>query len=158
MSLFHIESWRFSKGCFCAGLWGRWVWRSPLKVIAQFTTALWVSWVWAPLVFSDMFWGLIFQVLVLKVRVPAVGYEPFAPQGEAPDFEFWLWVATPGVGFVASLSLICPMWRVALPVFRFFSEKIFSYIAIDSVYLWESYVTILNQNLSTPSLPRFFPL
>ena len=33
---------------------------------------------------SQMFLGLVSQLLVLKVGVPDVGYEPFAPQGEAP--------------------------------------------------------------------------
>lgn len=36
----------------------------------------------------QMFWGLLFQVLVLKPGVPNVGYKPFAPQGEALGFEF----------------------------------------------------------------------
>lgn len=29
-------------------------------------------------------WGRLFQVQVLKIRVPDVGFKPFAPQGEAP--------------------------------------------------------------------------
>lgn len=37
---------------------------------------------------SQTFWGLIFQVPVLKDGVPDVGYEPFVPQGEALGFEF----------------------------------------------------------------------
>lgn len=37
---------------------------------------------------SQTFWGLIFQVPILKDGVPDVGYEPFVPQGEALGFEF----------------------------------------------------------------------
>lgn len=55
-------------------------------------------------------WGRLFQVQVLKIRVPDVGFKPFAPQGEAPGFVFphdggW-W---PQVEFIMSLypSLSC---------------------------------------------------
>ena len=37
---------------------------------------------------SQMFRELVSQVLVLKPGVPNVGYEPFAPQGEALGFKF----------------------------------------------------------------------
>jgi len=37
---------------------------------------------------SQMFWGLIFQMLVLKGGVPDVGYKPFTPWEEALGFEF----------------------------------------------------------------------
>ena len=37
---------------------------------------------------SQVFYGLISQVLVLKLGVPGVTYESFAPQGEALAFEF----------------------------------------------------------------------
>ena len=37
---------------------------------------------------SLIFWELLSQVLVLAIGVPNVGYEPFAPQGEALGFEF----------------------------------------------------------------------
>lgn len=32
---------------------------------------------------------LVSQMLVLKVRLPDVGYEPFASHGEAPGFQFF---------------------------------------------------------------------
>lgn len=35
-----------------------------------------------------MFWGFVSQVLVLKVAVVHMGFKPFAPQVEAPGFEF----------------------------------------------------------------------
>lgn len=44
-----------------------------------------------------MFWGLIFQVQVLKVRVINVGFKPFAPRGEAlvlelpPEYGWSCW-------------------------------------------------------------------
>lgn len=37
---------------------------------------------------SQAFWGLLFQVQVLKVGVSKVGYEHFAPQEEAPSLCF----------------------------------------------------------------------
>lgn len=49
-----------------------------------------------------MFWGLISQGQVLKVRVPSVGHRPFTPLGQAPGFEFppQVWVSMPEVGEV----------------------------------------------------------
>lgn len=35
-----------------------------------------------------MFWELISQIQVQNAVVPDVGFKPFAPQGEAPGFEF----------------------------------------------------------------------
>lgn len=40
---------------------------------------------------SQMFWGLVSPVLVLKAVLPDERYEPFAPQGVAPGFASWLW-------------------------------------------------------------------
>lgn len=37
---------------------------------------------------SMMFWGLVYQVKVLKDGVPIVGFKPITTHGEPPDFEF----------------------------------------------------------------------
>lgn len=50
---------------------------------------------------SQVFWGLLSQVLVLKPGVPKVGSKPFAPQGEALGFEF-----PPDFG------MPCQVWRL----------------------------------------------
>lgn len=78
--------------------------------------------------------GWFFQ---LDVQVPDVGLnrsKPFAPQWEAPGYEFppargsprlgWgslQTVAQPLLPLPSGPSLICPTWRVVQPVFMFFS-------------------------------------
>lgn len=53
-----------------------------------------------------MFWGFISQVQALNVRVPYVGFKPFASQGEAWGFEFSPdWVAMLGVSFTVRWHL-----------------------------------------------------
>ena len=56
---------------------------------------------------SQMFCGLISQVLVLEVRVPDVGFKPFTSQGEALCFEFPSDCGSPcrEVGFTVRLCL-----------------------------------------------------
>ena len=47
------------------------------------------SWDTRPIGFQKLdVWGLTSQVHVLKVGMPKVRFEPFAPQGEALSFEF----------------------------------------------------------------------
>lgn len=67
----------------------------PLRDVLLFTTAA-GSMGRKPTGFqSQMFWGLISQVPVLKIGVPVVGYKPFTAQREAQGFEF-----PPGFGFL----------------------------------------------------------
>lgn len=77
---------------------------------------------------------------VLKVGVPSARKEPFAPQGEAPGFEFrpaagrgargWGWdlwrdcVSAFPTCFQASFLSFARCEGVAPPVFKFFSEEI----------------------------------
>ena len=112
---------------------------------------------------SQTFWGLIFQLPVLKIGLPNVGYEPFAPQGEALGFEF-----PPDCGslhqdgvygeIVSQPFPPASMWflsglgdveGLALPVFRLLSEEIVVYVAVDfsvSVEEVRSGSSILNWN------------
>lgn len=66
---------------------------------------------------SQMFLVFLSWVPVLKVGVLDMEYEPFAPQGEAPNLQvpFQLWVSQPEVKFVvravlATCLLVCPIW------------------------------------------------
>lgn len=52
---------------------------SPLRAESQFPIALLVSWI-AKLVIL----GVVSPMQVPRVGIPDVGYEPLAPQGEAP--------------------------------------------------------------------------
>ena len=67
---------------FCIGPWGRWVCMCALlRAIPQSTAVLWVSWAWPPLFLKARYYqGLVSQVLVLRVGLPSVAFEPFGPQ------------------------------------------------------------------------------
>lgn len=97
---------------------------------------------------SQMSWGLVSQVLVLKVAVGNVGYKPFSPRGEALGFEFppdlglphWVWglgdcVLTFSTHFDMVSLLFAQCEGATLPVFRVFSEKSVPYIPVDSMCL-----------------------
>lgn len=95
---------------------------------------------------SEMFGGLSSQVCVLKVRMPDVDLEFFAPQDEAPILSSLPIVDTAlGVGFIVKLCpcllhilqysflLVCPI-VIIQAAFRFFKEKIVPYKqAVDSM-------------------------
>ena len=103
----------------------------PLRDVPQFATALQVSCV------CELHWsskpdalGARLSGAGLKAEVPNVGYEPFVPQGEAPDCVL-------EVGFMVRLSqsfLFTSMWFIShLPNVKgllcqflggFFSEEI----------------------------------
>lgn len=73
----------FSKDCFCAIPWAC---ESVLGALCgPFLSSLQPH---RSLGVSHIFWGLVSQVLVLKVRMPNVGYKTFTPQSEAPGVEF----------------------------------------------------------------------
>lgn len=98
--------------------------------------------------YSYMFWEFISQVQVLKAEVSDVGFKSFVIWGEAPGAEDPLESESPcQVGFMTSLGLslsyplqcafclfVCPKYK-SWSASYFFSEKIFPYIAIDSVCL-----------------------
>ena len=75
-SPFHKKPGPFSKGCFCAGPWRRWVSAPALSLLEPC-----VSCVVCPAGFQNqMLGGLVFQEQVLKAGVSNVGYKPFTPQ------------------------------------------------------------------------------
>ena len=75
-SPFHKKPGPFSKGCFRAGPWHRWVSAPALSLLEPC-----VSCVVCPAGFQNqMLWGLVFQEQVLKAGVSNMGYKPFTPQ------------------------------------------------------------------------------
>lgn len=90
-------------------------------------------------------WGAQYGVLTLHSSGRNSGFWVPSP----------LWVAAPAFPtcFNAVSLLFTRCEGVTPPVFRFFSEEIVPYIAINSVCLWQevslgsSYVAILNRNL-----------
>lgn len=157
---FHII-WALSKGCFYAGLWGGWVYVSPLRASPQFTAIPFSHgceprWSSKPGVlgaclpgaslksWGALVWGL--NPLLLKEKLQFW-------------VSFWLWVGA-GCMVRLCLSLSYQLWcglpdvkGLLLQFLVFFPwEEMFSYIAVDSVCPWEkvsmrsSYVTILSQN------------
>lgn len=107
-----------------------------------------------------MFWGLIFEVQVLKACVPDWGFRVCAAQGEAQCFEFpvddgslsqrWgIWqdclsLSYLLMGFFSFVSYIGD--TQLLLDFFFFLEEIILYRAADSMYLCV-WLAILNQKL-----------
>ena len=72
-----------------------------------------------------MFWGFVSQVLVLKVAVLHVVFKPFAPQVEAPGFEF-----PPGCGSlpqerVYSVIVSQPLLPTLMWVFSYLHNAVF---------------------------------
>lgn len=76
--------------CLGAGPWGGWVWlQEPFKSGFSDGFSLVGLLDVSPVGFqSYIFCGLVSQVYVLKVEMPYVVLKPFAPQGEALEFEF----------------------------------------------------------------------
>lgn len=107
-SLFHINSECFSKGPSALGCGaGESVWepiRSCFSVCHILKGLMSISLIDLQ---SQMFWGLIAQVLVLKVRAPDVRFKPLPSQGEPLCFEFPPDCGSPclGVGFMGRLCL-----------------------------------------------------
>ena len=55
--------------------------RVHFKSHSSIHAVLWVSWAWPPLFLKARYYqGLVSQVLVLKVGLPSVAFEPFGPQ------------------------------------------------------------------------------
>lgn len=97
--------------------------------------------------------------------MPDVGWEPFAPGGAAPGSELqdgeprgegvWQDRVPASVACLPARRLyLAPFRGVRLsPIFKFFSEEVAPYVAVDSVCFWEvvssgsPYVTILNWDL-----------
>lgn len=117
---------------------------------------------------SQMFRKLNSLVQFWKFRVSDMGYKPFAPsQGEAPDFPTDCGSLRLGGVYGKNTSqpyyppgcgpfLICWCKGAVQLVFRsFFSERIFPYVAVDLVCLWEevssvsSYVNTLDNPIYT---------
>lgn len=85
MNLLHVWSGYFSNCWLCAGTWDEKFACGFFKSTFSFhdntgSHECKSCWLW-----SQMFWGLISQVQVLRVGLPEVGYESFASQGEASD-------------------------------------------------------------------------
>lgn len=86
-----------------------------------------------------MFWGLLSQVLFLKVEVSEVG---LGPPGRSSRFQF---LAMSGVGGCGEIILPALMWfpfhflcvKGTLLGFRLFSEEIVAYEAVGSMCLQE---------------------
>ena len=115
---------------------------------------------------------------VLKVGVPDVGFQLFAPQGEALWFEFLpdcgflcqqmgLWqdcVSASPFCFGMGVFLFSQCVGVAQLVFRVFFKGIVPYVAVNLVCLWKevssgsSYITILNKSPSRNFLKIFSAL
>lgn len=110
-----------------------------------------VLWTWALLVFkATLFWGLVPQVQVLKVRGAPCGVQDLFSSGRSS--RFWPWVtARAGVyGSIVSQPLLPgSTWAFSPPptcrshvasfffVCFFFPDKVVPYVTVDSVCSWK---------------------
>lgn len=163
--------WEIFKLLLCARPWGEWACAQT-----QPTKALWVSGKWALLVFkARCFGGSSLTRRSLKLRCLMWGTNLLLLRG-APDCESspdygWLWR---GVGFMVRLHfslpylppdlfLLCSFEEIIQLVFRSFSQRIFPFVAVDSLCPWEnvssrsSYAGILN-HLQYFFFSLFFPV
>lgn len=135
---------------------------SLLRIVSQLFVLLWVLWTWARRVFKARCFRDLSQIAGLKswgawCRVWILCSSKRSSRFWAPSP---LWVAAPGLGFMRlSPSFSYPFqcqpsfircFRVVQSVFRFFSEEVVLYVAVDPMWTWDefriSYVAILNWN------------
>lgn len=119
-----------------------------------------------PVVFQrQMFQRIVWQVQVLKVQVPDMGFKTFTPQGEAlvlGSLLIWSRHVICGVDgenvshfllpALLWVFLICSICRSSASFQIFFSEEIFPNVAVESVHPWKMslasfYGAIFNWNL-----------
>lgn len=109
---------------------------------------------------SQAFWKFVSGVHIHRVHVPDIGYEPTAPQGEAP----YLWVSSQlwvnsertslSLFSILTWSFYLFLWRNGL-VFSTFSKGIVACVAIDLVHPWEE-VSSESSYKTTHRYPLFY--
>lgn len=134
-------------------------------MLSTFSWTCWLLWknvYWEATVISfhsQMFWGLISYMQMLKVGVPDLGEWILYSSGRSSRFvnllPIWERLGL-GLSYLlwCGLFLICPMWRICSTSFQgFFSEEIVSYVAVDSMCLEGGEFRIsLCHRLESPSL------